>query len=147
MKYGILSDIHANLEALTSVLEDARAAGVKRFICLGDIVGYNANPSECLDIIRGLSCAVVKGNHDAYASGDEIPEGVNGRARESLEWTREKLSSEQLEWLEGLPMQRRIGDLEIVHASMYEPENWHYVVNGIEAVSYTHLTLPTIYSV
>ena len=138
MKYGILSDIHANLEALTSVLEDARAAGVKRFICLGDIVGYNANPSECLDIIRGLSCAVVKGNHDAYASGDEIPEGVNGRARESLEWTRKKLSPEQLEWLEGLPMQRRIGDLEIVHASMYEPENWHYVVNGIEAILHFH---------
>ena len=138
MKYGVISDIHANLEALTSVLKDARASGVKRFICLGDIVGYNANPAACVDIIRGLNCAVVKGNHDAYASGDEIPEGVNGRARASLEWTREHLRPAQKEWLQNLPMQRRVGAMEIVHASMYEPENWHYVINGIEAILHFH---------
>lgn len=138
MKYGILSDIHANLEALTSVLNDARSRGIKRFICLGDIVGYNANPAACLDIIRDLNCAVVKGNHDAYASGDIIPEGVNDRARASLEWTRENLRSDQLQWLRSLPMQRRVGDIEIVHASMYESENWHYVVNGIEAILHFH---------
>lgn len=138
MKYGVISDIHANLEALTSVLDDAHASGVKRFICLGDIVGYNANPAACVDIIRGLNCAVVKGNHDAYASGDIIPEGVNGRARASLEWTREQLRPAQLEWLQSLPMSRRVGAMEIVHASMYEPENWHYVVNGIEAILHFH---------
>ena len=138
MKYGIISDIHSNLEALTSVLEDAYSKGVKRFICLGDIVGYNANPSECLNIIRDLNCAVVKGNHDAYASGDVMPEGVNVRARASLEWTRDHLSAEQLEWLRNLPIYRRVGDMELVHASMYEPENWHYVVNGIEAILHFH---------
>lgn len=138
MKYGVISDIHANLEALTSVLDDARASGVKRFICLGDIVGYNANPAACVDIIRGLNCAVVKGNHDAYASGEEIPEGVNGRARASLEWTRDQLRPAQLDWLRNLPLTRRVGAMEIVHASMYEPENWHYVVNGIEAILHFH---------
>ncbi|MBK1832155.1 metallophosphoesterase family protein [Verrucomicrobiaceae bacterium R5-34] len=138
MKYGIISDIHANLEALTSVIKDANEQGVKRFICLGDIVGYNANPAACVDIIRGLNCAVVKGNHDAYASGDEIPEGVNGRARASLEWTRDNLRPAQVEWLKNLPMSRRVGTMEIVHASLYEPENWHYVVNGIEAILHFH---------
>lgn len=138
MKYGIISDIHANLEALTSVLEDARSRGVKRFICLGDIVGYNANPAACVDIIHGLNCAVVKGNHDAYASGDEIPEGVNDRARVSLEWTREHLRPSQLEWLKELPMKQRVGNMEIVHSSMYQPENWHYVVNGIESILHFH---------
>jgi phosphoglycolate phosphatase-like HAD superfamily hydrolase len=54
MKYGILSDIHANLEALSVVLEKCKDEGVEQYICLGDIVGYNANPSECLDLIRGL---------------------------------------------------------------------------------------------
>lgn len=138
MKYGIISDIHANLEALTSVLDDARSKGIKRFICLGDIVGYNANPAACVDIIRGLNCACVKGNHDAYASGDEIPDGVNGRARHSLEWTRENLRPAQQEWLQNLPMMRRVGDIEIVHSSMYEPDNWHYVVNGIDAILHFH---------
>lgn len=138
MKYGIISDIHANLEALTSVLDDARASGVDRFICLGDVVGYNANPSECVEIIRGLGCPVVKGNHDAYASGGEIPRGVNRRARKSLEWTRENLDEEERAWLAGLPTQRRVGDLEIVHASLYEPDQWHYVINGVESILHFH---------
>lgn len=134
MKYGIISDIHANLEALTSVLEDARAQGVKRFICLGDVVGYNANPGECIEIIRNLGCQVVMGNHDAYTVADEIPSVVNGRARTSIEWTRENITPEQNEWLAALPMSRKIGGFEIVHASMNDPEEWNYVVNGIDAI-------------
>lgn len=138
MKYGIISDIHANLEALTSVLADARKQGVKRFICLGDVVGYNANPSECIDIIRELGCQVLKGNHDAYTCGDEIPPEVNGRARESLEWTRANIRPDQREWLENLPMQRRVGPFEVVHASLHQPEAWNYVLNSIEAILHFH---------
>ncbi len=134
MKYAILSDVHANLEALTSVLEDARARGVKHFICLGDVVGYNANPCECIDIIRGLGCPVIMGNHDAYTIAGDIPAGVNGRARESLEWTRAQISPEHHAWLAELPMQRRVGPFEIVHASMHDPEEWNYVVSAFEAV-------------
>ena len=72
MKYAILSDIHANLEALEVVLDKCREEGVEQCICLGDLVGYNANPSECLDLIRDLDLvACVKGNHDEYASSDD----------------------------------------------------------------------------
>jgi len=138
MKYAILSDVHANLEALTSVLEDARARGVKRFLCLGDVVGYNANPSECIDIIRDLGCPVVMGNHDAYTVADEIPEGVNGRARESLEWTRAQIRPDQHTWLATLPMKRKVGPFEMVHASMHEPDDWNYVINAIEAILHFH---------
>jgi len=138
MKYAVLSDIHANLEALTSVLEDARARGVKRFICLGDIVGYNANPSECIDIIRDLGCPVVMGNHDAYTVAEQIPEIVNGRARESLEWTRAHIRPDQHTWLAQLPMLRKVGPFEIVHASMHEPDGWNYVINAIEAILHFH---------
>lgn len=138
MKYGIISDVHANLEALTSVLEDAEKQGVKRFICLGDVVGYNANPSECVDIIRELGCPVMKGNHDAYTVANEIPPEVNGRARESLEWTRANIRPDQAEWLANLPMQRRVGPFEIVHASLHEPEAWNYVLNSIEAILHFH---------
>lgn len=138
MKYAIISDIHANLEALTSVLEDAENQGVNRFVCLGDVVGYNANPSECVDIIRELGCPVMKGNHDAYTVSEEIPPEVNGRARESLEWTRNHIRPDQKEWLENLPMQRRVGPFEIVHASLHDPEAWNYVLNGIEAILHFH---------
>ena len=138
MKYAVLSDIHANFEALSRVLEDARAHGVKRFICLGDIVGYNASPSECVDTIRDLGCPVVMGNHDAYTVADQIPEVVNGRARESLEWTRSHIRPDQRSWLAQLPMQRRVGPFEMVHASMHEPEAWNYVINAIEAILHFH---------
>lgn len=138
MKYAILSDVHANLEALESVLQDARGRGVTRFICLGDLVGYNADPEACVDIIRGLGCPVVMGNHDAYTVADEIPEIVNGRARKSLEWTRGHIRPDQHAWLADLPMQRRVGPMEIVHASLHQPEDWNYVLNGIEAILHFH---------
>ena len=138
MKYAIISDVHANLEALNSVLEDARCRGVDRFICLGDIVGYNADPEACVDIIRELGCPVVMGNHDAYTVAEKIPEIVNGRARQSLEWTRQHIRPDQHEWLSKLPMQRRVGPLEIVHASLHQPEDWNYVLNAIEAILHFH---------
>ena len=79
MKYAILSDIHGNLQAFTTVLQKCKELEVDQYICLGDIVGYNANPKECLDIIRTLPLAgVVKGNHDEYASNnDEVMEGFS----------------------------------------------------------------------
>ena len=69
MRYGILGDIHGNLEAFEAVLEVARQEGVEQYVCIGDVVGYNANPSECLRLLRELNpVAIVKGNHDDYVS-------------------------------------------------------------------------------
>jgi len=68
MRYAIIADIHANLEALQVVLEDAKTQKCTHFVCLGDVVGYNANPKECLDLIRDTSMPCVKGNHDEYCS-------------------------------------------------------------------------------
>ena len=77
MKYAIISDIHGNLEALTNVLAICEQEQVEHYVCLGDVVGYNANPKECLDIVRALpNLTIVKGNHDEYASnGDNVMEG------------------------------------------------------------------------
>jgi len=82
MKYAIISDIHANLEALSKVLDKCKEEGVEKYICLGDIVGYNANPKECLQLIRGLDLiGCVKGNHDEYVSNnDEEMLGFNQHA-------------------------------------------------------------------
>ena len=68
MRFAIFSDIHANLEALEAVFADARARRCTDFVCLGDVVGYNANPRECIERVRELGCPVVKGNHDEEAT-------------------------------------------------------------------------------
>jgi len=73
MKYAILGDIHANLEALEAVLTDASTQRCTRYACVGDVVGYNANPTECLDIVREMAMPCVKGNHDEYSSTHYCP--------------------------------------------------------------------------
>jgi predicted phosphodiesterase len=88
MRFAILSDIHGNLEALEAVLADARAQHCTHYVCLGDIVGYNANPSECVQLIQGLECPVVKGNHDEQASSSYSTEDFNELAEEAIDWTR-----------------------------------------------------------
>ena len=67
MRFAIFSDLHANLEATEAVMADARAKDCTHFVCLGDLVGYNANPHECVELVRQMECPVVKGNHDEQA--------------------------------------------------------------------------------
>ena len=88
MKYAIIADIHANLEAFQVVLEDIQEQNCTHVACLGDIVGYNANPKECLDIVRSMNIPCVKGNHDEYCSTEEKLEGFNPNAAEAVIWTR-----------------------------------------------------------
>src|SRR4051794_6697838 len=110
MRFAILSDIHSNLEALQAVLEDARAQGCTKFVCLGDIVGYNANPKECLKIIQDLECPVVKGNHDEQVSIVRTTEGFNELAEEAIDWTRAQLSPDDKAWLADLRLTRQVRD-------------------------------------
>ena len=121
MRFAILSDIHANLEALEAVLADARAQACTHFVCLGDVVGYNANPSECVKIIQDLECPVVKGNHDEQASIDASTEGFNELAEEAIDWTRDHLSADDKAWLADLRLTRQVRDFTIVHATLDTP--------------------------
>ncbi|MBQ9335779.1 MAG: metallophosphoesterase family protein [Lentisphaeria bacterium] len=131
MKYAVLSDIHANLEALSVVLAKCDEVGVDQYISLGDIVGYNANPKECLDLMRGrnLVCA-VKGNHDEYAAGgDNAIEGFNPHARAAVIWTRSQLPPQDRAWLAGLPFRQTLKGTFItaVHATLDSPDSWGYI--------------------
>lgn len=103
MRYAIISDIHANLEAFCAVLEKIEDLGVDQIVCLGDVVGYNASPNECADILRERNILTVLGNHDAVACGLEEPWGFNPVALQAAMWTRESLSKDNLEWLRSLP--------------------------------------------
>lgn len=140
MKYAILGDIHANLEALTAVLEKCREIEVERYICIGDIVGYNANPRECLELVRDLEPeVVVQGNHDEQSGSDTRLYGFNPQAAMAIEWTRQQLTSEQRLWLAGLPLQRTIGSkMTLVHATLDMPERWGYVFDTLTAAASLH---------
>ncbi len=144
MRFAILSDIHSNLEALEAVLEDARAQACTHFVCLGDVVGYNANPSECVKIIQDLECPVVKGNHDEQASIAASTEGFNELAEEAIGWTRDHLSADEKAWLADLRLTRQVRDFTIVHATLDTPGQWGYVFNDLDAIAsftYQHTSL------
>jgi predicted phosphodiesterase len=135
MRIALFGDIHANLEALEAVLADAREQHCSDYVCLGDVVGYNANPAECLEIVREMNCPVVKGNHDEDASGDHSLETMNPTAATALMWTREQLNQEQREWLRKLRMVRQVADFTVVHSTLDQPTNWNYVTNRFDAMS------------
>jgi predicted phosphodiesterase len=144
MRFAIFGDIHANLHALQAVLADAQEQSCTHHVCMGDIVGYNAYPKECLDMIRDLDCPVVKGNHDELASSEGPSEGLNPLAELSLKWTRAQLLEEDREWLRNLRMQRLVRDFTIVHATLDTPHNWAYIMTQLDAAasfSYQHTTL------
>ena len=135
MRTAIFGDIHANLEALEAVLEDAASQGVTDYVCLGDVVGYNADPAACLERIREMGCPTVKGNHDQDASEDHSLDSMNPVAAEALQWTREQLDEDQRLWLKRLRMVRQVGNYTIVHSTLDQPLHWNYVTNRFDAMS------------
>jgi len=144
MRIAIFSDIHANLEALEAVLADARERKCTDFVCLGDVVGYNANPHECVERVRAMDCPIVKGNHDEQASLVESSRDFNEMAEQAIQWTRDNLTNEDKEWLRDLRLQRQVRDFTIVHATLDTPGQWGYVFNNVDAAAsftYQHTTV------
>jgi hypothetical protein len=135
MKYAIIADIHANLEAFQVVLEDARKEACTHYACLGDVVGYNANPKECLDVVRAMGMPCVKGNHDEYCSSEGELEGFNPHAALAVNWTRKHLTPEDRQWLQDLKYLRLVANFSIVHATLDGPQRWGYVFNKLDAAA------------
>jgi predicted phosphodiesterase len=135
VKYGLFADIHSNLEALEAVLEDMQSQGVAQMVCVGDIVGYNADPEECLHMVRALGGPIVKGNHDEEASEDRDISHFNQLALESMMFCRKKLKDEDKEFLRELPLQITVDNFTVVHATLDVPACWNYVFRIPDAVS------------
>src|SRR5438552_5511470 len=127
MRTAILTDIHANLEALTACIAAAEAQKVDRFVCLGDTVGYGADPNAACDVVRQKCEFAVLGNHDAAVAGRMDYSYYYAAAREVLDWTALHISPENMEWLRGLPYQRAEGDITWGHASPRDPAAFEYV--------------------
>ncbi|SEK37800.1 Diadenosine tetraphosphatase ApaH/serine/threonine protein phosphatase, PP2A family [Roseateles sp. YR242] len=142
MKTALISDLHANREALTAVLAHARAQGVDRFALLGDYVGYGSDPAWVVDQVRALKtdgAIVVVGNHDVAVARGPSPT-MNDDARTAIEWTRLRLDAEQLRFLGELPLHQVSDDCLFVHANAFDPAGFAYVQGRLEAMRSLHAT-------
>lgn len=110
MRYAVISDVHANAMALTLVLESILEACVDRILCLGDIVGFHTYPGECIDLLRSHGVTCIAGNHDDGVRGKLGPRFFSKEIWESIEWTRNQLNAEQMDFLCGLPAQQLLDD-------------------------------------
>lgn len=134
MRYAIISDIHANVEALEAVLEDIDRRRVDKIVCLGDIVGYNANPNETVDLIRERGILTIAGNHDLRGAGDQEPVGFNPQARSAILWTRDQITPENKAFLASLPITLAVDDLFLmVHGSVNSADD--YILSTSEAIA------------
>jgi diadenosine tetraphosphatase ApaH/serine/threonine PP2A family protein phosphatase len=135
MRYLVLTDIHANLEALEACLGDAAVRGFDRTLVLGDLVGYGGDPNAVVARIQGLQpAAVVRGNHDKVACGLEQAEGFNAVARSAAKWTLDVLTPAHREWLASLPEGPIDVDevVEICHGSPFDEDA--YIFDELDAV-------------
>lgn len=124
MKLAVISDIHSNLEALWAAFKVIEAHNVDAIYCLGDIVGYGAEPEACLDLVQKRCAAVVKGNHDEAVASLRGIEMLPLDAQEAARHNREHLSEDQLDYLANLPLKLSVDGFTLVHATPKNPGDW-----------------------
>jgi len=157
MRIALISDIHGNLEALEAVLGEIETLKVNEIICLGDVVGYGCDPVACLDLIMDKCSKVLMGNHEYVALGLLSSDHLNTIARASLSWTAEQLTERELATIADFEMEHRVEDALLVHASPWEPDQWHYIISHDSAHTafdcldthlcfFGHTHLPMIFS-
>lgn len=127
MRIGILSDIHANLEALTQSLAALERHRPDRVICLGDVVGYGASVNECCELVRKVAEVTLLGNHDAAVSGRMDYSFYYDAARHALDWTASRIAPDHLDWLRSLPYAHRMNGLQFTHGNPVNADSYEYV--------------------
>lgn len=133
MKWAILSDVHGNLEALQAVLQETEREGVNRLVCLGDAVGYGADPNACVLLLRERTDLFVAGNHDWGAVGLTDVSFFNPLAKAAIAWTARVLTRGSRSFLQTLPLVRELNEFTFFHASPLAPEEWNYILSIPEA--------------
>jgi predicted phosphodiesterase len=131
MRIGVISDIHSNLPALEGFIARWDDLKIDRVVCLGDIVGYNPWPNECIEIVMDRKIPAIMGNHDRVAAGIEEPDNFNAAAKRAIFWTREILTDENRNWLSGLPERLLINDdTMLVHGSPSNPNEYIFSIDS-----------------
>ena len=129
MKYAILSDIHSNLEALSGAIAEIDTRKVDHIICLGDVVGYGANPSECLRMVTNQTKEIIMGNHDQAVEDVELRNYFNDWAKTAIEWTAQKLTPEEKHKIRSFSpiVIDQKANVTWSHSSIHEPDEFHYL--------------------
>lgn len=133
MRYGIFSDTHANIEALTQVVKAFETENIDRYACIGDTVGYGASPNECCDIIRNITAFTILGNHDAAVAGRMDYSYYYDAARNALDAHAKQLTTENMEWLKTLPYEIREEKVSFCHGSPVNLEEFEYIFSAEQA--------------
>ncbi len=139
MILAVISDVHANLEALEAVMRDVEQWKADKIVCLGDTIGYGPDPLACLDIVERACDMRLMGNHE-YAVLGRLPSSqINRTAKISLSWTHDQLAESALPRITSLPLVASLNGAYFVHASPWEPDKWRYVLTAGEAeVAFKH---------
>jgi predicted phosphodiesterase len=133
MRIGIFSDIHSNLEGLNAVMESYKDQNIDTFVCLGDVVGYGADPNACCDIVKDFVSHMVLGNHDAAVS-DRMDYGYYYEAaRNALDWHRNAITEDNYAWLKSLPYREDGKDVTFCHGSPKNLEAFDYIFTAAQA--------------
>jgi predicted phosphodiesterase len=140
MKYAIIADIHANLEAWLAVKAELEKEKPDQIICLGDIVGYGADPRQCLKEAEAVCGKIIAGNHDWAVCGKFDVNYFNSYAREAVKWTEDVIDENHKNYLAKLPIMLDIADFTCVHGSLYHPEEFNYILN-LDAAAMTFANL------
>jgi len=156
MRVALISDIHGNLEALQAVLKDIDNQQIDDIHSLGDVIGYGCDPVACLDLVAEHCQVKLMGNHEYAAIGVLPTEAMNVNARRSIIWTMSQLTDREVSLIGGFEMHAELDDCLLVHASPFEPDEWHYVLSPHEAaeafdnsdhrlIFHGHTHLPIVY--
>ena len=146
MKYAVLGDIHGNWEALDAVLRDVADRGIDRHLCVGDIVGYGADPRKCVSRVQEMGFACVAGNHDQAVIGRLEIGYFNAHARAAVEWTRQRIAVAQAEYLAEHPLIAVVDGVTIGHGTVHQPERFGYLETVFAAqLSFHAMTTPVAF--
>lgn len=133
MRYAFIADIHANLEALTTVLKDIETVAPDRIVCLGDTVGYGAEPRECLAILRERQIPTLAGNHDMAVCNRLSTQYFHSEAQASVRWTQDEITEEDRTFLSGLSLLGEADLFMAAHGTIYRPEMFEYILSVFDA--------------
>ena len=132
MRAAIISDIHGNRQAFEAVLDDVRSAGAEATWCLGDLVGYGADPDACVELARAHADVILAGNHDLAVAGEIALDEFSRGAALAARWTQEVMTEENLRFLSRLKPEALDGDIGLYHGSPRDPV-WEYVLSALLA--------------
>ncbi len=139
MRYAIISDIHSNLEALEAVIAACQDEGVRAYFCAGDIVGYGANPNECVERIKSLKAVSVAGNHDWAVAGKIDFSHFHPVAQAAVEWTQKHVLPGHQDFLKQLPLTFKNQELMMAHGTLYKPDKFFYLTDMSQAADTFYL--------